>query len=101
MIRHLVFFKLAEEAEGNTKAENILLIKKKLEALKEVIPVIKKIAVFSNHPRASSENYDVVLDSEFDSLEDLKVYAEHPEHLKVGKFIAKVKIGRMAIDHEL
>ncbi|MEA5128628.1 MAG: Dabb family protein [Proteiniphilum sp.] len=100
MVKHLVFFQLAEEAEGNAKAENILLVKEKLEALKAVIPVIRKIVVFPNHPRASSENYDIVLDSEFDSLEDLKIYAEHPEHLKVGEFIAKVRIGRTAIDYE-
>ncbi|MDY9919562.1 Stress responsive A/B Barrel Domain [Proteiniphilum saccharofermentans] len=100
MIRHLVFFKLAEEAEGNAKAENILIVKEKLEALKAVIPVIRKIEVFSNHPLASSENYDIVLDSEFDSLEDLKTYAGHPEHLKVGEFIGKVRIGRAAIDYE-
>ncbi|RNC64379.1 Dabb family protein [Proteiniphilum sp. X52] len=100
MIKHLVFFKLAGEAEGNAKTENILLVKEKLEALKKVIPVIRKIEVFANHPQASSENYDVVLDSEFDSLEDLKMYAEHPAHMKVGEFIAKVGIGRAAIDYE-
>lgn len=101
MIKHLVFFKLAEDAEGNTKAENILIIKEKLEALKSVIPVIKKIEVSPNLLLASSENYDIVLDSEFDSLEDLKIYAEHPAHLKVAEFIGKVKIGRAAIDYEL
>lgn len=101
MIRHLVFFKLSEEVEGNSKVENIQIIKERLEALKEVIPVIRKIEVFSNHPQASAENYDIVLDSEFDSLEDLKSYAEHPEHLKVGEFIAKVRIGRAAIDYEI
>ncbi|MDR2815351.1 MAG: Dabb family protein [Proteiniphilum sp.] len=101
MVKHLVFFKLAEEAEGNTKAENILIVKEKLEALKQFIPVIRKIEVFLNHPHASSENYDIALDSEFDSLEDLKTYAVHPEHLKVGAFIAKVRIGRATIDYEL
>ncbi|MDR0422125.1 MAG: Dabb family protein [Proteiniphilum sp.] len=100
MIKHLVFFKLAEEAEGNVKAKNILLVKEKLEALKQVIPVIRKIEVLSNHPCASSDNYDIVLDSEFDSLEDLEVYSLHPEHQKVGEFIAKVRIGRAAIDYE-
>jgi hypothetical protein len=101
MVKHLVFFKLAEEAEGNGKEKNILLIKEKLEALKQAISVIRKIEVFSNHPCASSENYDIVLDSEFDSLEDLETYSLHPEHLKVTAFIAKVKIARAAIDYEL
>lgn len=100
MIKHLVFFKLSEEAEGNSKAENIQIIKERLEALKEVIPVIRKIEIFANHPQASSENYDIVLYSEFDSLEDVKIYAEHPEHVKVAAFIAKVRSGRAAIDYE-
>ena len=101
MIRHLVFFSLADEAEGNAKAENILLVKEKLEALKDIIPEIKKISVSANHPHAPSDNYDIVLDSEFNSLEDLKTYAVHPEHQKVAAFISKVKTGRAAIDYEI
>ncbi|MFV0364718.1 MAG: Dabb family protein [Suipraeoptans sp.] len=100
MIKHLVFFKLAEEAEGNTKAKNMFLVKEMLVSLREVIPVIRKIAVFGNHPRASFGNYDVVLDSEFDSLEDLEVYVAHPEHQKVVAFITKGKTGRAAMDYE-
>lgn len=100
MIKHLVFFQLAEEAGGNAKAENILLVKERLEALKEVIPVIRKIGVFANHPHASSGNYDVALDSEFDSLADLQVYIEHPAHQKVGEFIKSIRTGRAAIDYE-
>ena len=101
MIRHLVFFQLAEQAEGNSKKENILIIKEKLEALKEVISVIRKIEDLSNHPLASSENYDIVLDSEFDSLEDLEYYTIHPAHQEVTGFIAKVRVGRAAIDCEI
>ena len=101
MIRHLVLFKLADKAEGKSKAENALLIKKHLEALKDVIPVIRKMEVSVNHPDAPGGNHDVVLDSEFDTWEDLRAYAIHPEHLKVGEFIAKVRTGRAAIDHEI
>ena len=101
MIKHLVLFKLADEAEGKTKAENALLIKERLEALKDIIPVIGKIEVWVNHADAASDNYDVVLDSEFHSLEDLETYAVHPEHLKVGAFIAKVRTDRAAIDYQL
>ena len=100
MIKHLVLFKLADEAEENTKEKNALLIKEKLEALKNVIPVIRKIEVLINHTDASPDNYDVILDSEFDSLEDVKIYAVHPEHVKVGEFISKVRTARAAIDYE-
>lgn len=101
MIKHLVLFKLADEAEGYSKRENALLIKEKLEALKGAIPEIRKIEVLINHSDASQDNYDIVLDSEFDTFEDLNIYAVHPEHVKVGAFIAKVRTARAAIDYEL
>ncbi len=100
MIKHLVLFKLAEEAEGNSKAINSQIIKERLENLKDVIPQIRKIEVSINYTDASVSNYDIVLDSEFDSLEDLRYYSVHPEHIKVGEFIGKVKTDRAAIDYE-
>lgn len=101
MIKHLVLFKLADEAEGKSKRDNALIIKEQLESLRDVIPVIRKMEVSINHHDAPEGNYDVVLDSEFDTLEALNEYAMHPEHIKVGKFIAKVRTGRVAIDYEL
>lgn len=100
MIKHLVFFKLADEAQGNTKAQNAQLIKEQLEALKGVIPQIRAISVSVNHAEAPADNYDIVLDSEFDTLADVKAYAVHPEHVKVVQFIGKVKTERAAIDYE-
>lgn len=101
MIKHLVFFKLAEMAEGKTKAENALIIKEQLEALKPLIPEIVSIQVHVNHRRASPDNYDIVLNSEFRTLEDLKTYADHPEHLRVAEFVGKVRTARAAIDYEV
>lgn len=101
MIKHLVFFKLADKAEGKTKAENAVIIKNKLEALTAAIPEIQSLTVHINHPEASSENYDIVLDSEFKNLNDLKTYAEHPEHLKIAAFVGKVRTARAAIDYEI
>lgn len=100
MIKHLVLFKLADEAEGNTREQNALLIKQRLEALIDVIPVICKIEVLINHADASGGNFDIVLDSEFRTLEDVEIYAKHPEHLKVVEFISKVRTARAAIDYK-
>lgn len=100
MIKHIVLFKLAAEAEGNSKSHNAQIIKEQLEALKDKIEVIRKIEVSLNHAKASPDNYDLMLDSEFDSWEDLQHYIVHPEHQKVGKFILKVKEDRVAIDYE-
>jgi hypothetical protein len=93
-------FTLADTAEGKTKTENALIIKEKLEALKESIPVIRKMNVFVNGDNAPAGNHDIVLDSEFDTMDDVKAYAVHPEHVKVAEFIGKVRTGRAAIDYE-
>lgn len=100
MVRHIVLFKLADEAEGRSKAENALIIKERLEELKNTIPVIRKIEVKINLSEASADNHDVILESEFDTLEDVRTYAVHPEHIKLGEFIAKVRTSRAAIDYE-
>lgn len=100
MVKHIVLFKLADEAEGRSRTENALIIKEKLEALIEVIPVIRKIEVKLNLSEASDDNHDIILYSEFDSLDDVKTYAVHPEHLKIGAYISKVRTSRAAIDYE-
>lgn len=99
MIKHIVFFSLAENAEGKTKAENALKIKIELENLKNLIPEIKKIEVGINYPNAPKTDYDIALYSEFESFETLNSYQEHPDHLKVAAFIGKVKTARAAVDY--
>jgi len=101
MIKHIVFFGLAENAEGKTRAENASLIKSELENLIHLIPELKKIEVGINCPNAAKTNYDIALYSEFDSMEDLDIYQEHPEHKKVGAYIGKVKTSRAAVDYEV
>ena len=100
MIKHIVLFKLADEAEGNSRAVNAAIIKQRLEALKELIPEILKMEASINHADAPAGNHDIMLDSEFKNLEDLKTYISHPEHQKVGGFIVKVRTERAAIDYE-
>jgi len=92
-------FKLAEEAEGKPKAENALLIKEMLESLQQLIPVIRKIEVIVQLAESSSDHYDILLDSDFETPDDLKTYAVHPAHLEVGAFIAKVRTSRAVIDY--
>ncbi len=99
MIKHIVFFKLAENAEGKTKAENALYIKSELENLKNVIPQIRIIEVGINTPEAPISNYDIALVSEFDSMTDLDIYQEHPEHKRVAAFIGKVRTERACVDY--
>ena len=100
MIKHIVFFGLAENAEGKTKAENAEIIKFELENLVHFIPEIKKIEVGINAPNAPKTNFDIALYTEFESLRTLDIYQEHPEHKRVSAYIGKVKTSRAAVDYE-
>jgi len=93
-------FQLSDFAEGKTKKENATFIKSQLENLQHLIPELKKIEVGIQMEETASENFDLVLYSEFENVEDLKIYINHPEHKKVGAYIGKVKIGRVAVDYK-
>jgi hypothetical protein len=101
MIKHIVMFKLAEEAEGRSKAENALYIKSELENLKNIIPQIKMIKVGICTPEAPEGSYDVALVSEFENMEELNTYQIHPEHKRVAAFIGKVRTERACVDYEM
>ena len=100
MIKHVVLFKLAAFAEGNSKHENALYLKDKLENLESLIPELSKIEVVLNIPGVFDQNFDLMLIAEFENLQDLDVYINHPEHVKVGSFLSKVRTDRAAIDFE-
>lgn len=101
MIKHIVFFQLAEQAEGKTKAENAQIIKEGLENLINLVPELKKIEVGINLSEAPTSNYDIALYTEFETMKDLDTYTNHPEHQKVVSYIVKVKTGRVCVDYEV
>ena len=75
-------------------------VQEKLYALVPIIPEIKRLEIGSDvtHSEASM---DLVLLTEFDSVDDLKTYAEHPEHLLVSGYVRKVIDRRVVIDCEI
>ncbi|APC80079.1 Dabb family protein [Clostridium botulinum] len=99
MIKHIVMWRLKKFAEGKSKLENANIIKINLEDLKHRIDEVKLIEVGVNINN-SQQAYDVVLYSEFENLEDLNSYQNHPDHVKVGEFINKVKEDRIVTDYE-
>lgn len=100
MIRHIVMWKFKEVAEGCDRLENMETVRDRLYALLSIIPEIKKMEIGFDvkHTDASA---DLVLMTEFDSLDTLAIYAEHPDHLAVGAFVRKVTDTRTVIDFEI
>lgn len=99
MVRHIVMFKLTEFATPADKLAKMQEIKTGLEALIDKIDVLRLIRVdFNINPE---ETWDVILTTELDSLEDVKTYANHLEHVAVSKgIIGPVKADRACVDYE-
>ena len=100
MIRHVVMWKFKSRAEGKSKEENMASVKESLYALVPVISEIKKmeVGIDVKHTDASM---DLMLITEFDSLDTLAVYAVHPAHVKVAEYVRKVTESRVVLDHEI
>jgi hypothetical protein len=99
MIKHVVMWKLKDFAEGAKKNDNAQNIKLQLEGLKNKIKEVRSMEVGINL-NDSADSYDIALYAEFASLEDLKKYQHHPEHVKVGDFIIKLRLDRKVVDYQ-
>lgn len=100
MIKHIVMWDITENFEGRNKPELISELKRQLEALKNSIGEIKELEVGINLS-GSDASCDVVLYSEFESLDDLEKYRVHPEHVKIAGFVGKITTSRHVVDYEV
>lgn len=100
MIKHIVMWKIKDECDGMNKKEITNTISEKLASLKGKIKEIIDIEVGSGLTKGEM-NYDMGLIVTLNSLEDLPLYINHPEHLKVREFISKVRLARTTVDIEV
>lgn len=99
MIRHIVMWKLKDFGQTEIKALNAARLKDELYHLKNEIVQIKALKVGIN---LNPENeYDVVLECEFDNLTDLAIYQKHPAHLRVVDFLKTIRDLKAAVDYEI
>jgi hypothetical protein len=100
MIKHIVFWKLKETAEGRDKTANAHVIKEALEALQGKIPGLLKIEVGFNFVKADTSS-DIALYSELESAAALDAYQSHPAHQAVIPLIRALTSERRAVDYEI
>ncbi len=94
MVVHIVMFKFKDE---NIK-ENIEIVGRMLNDLLSSVPTLKSMEVgqnFTNSDRAM----DLSIITTFNSRDDLKAYAMHPEHLKVLEYIKQVVTESKVVDY--
>ncbi|MDO4506366.1 MAG: Dabb family protein [Spirochaetales bacterium] len=99
MIKHMIIWTLKEmSAEEKTKVKEG--IKSGLEGLKGVVPQIKDIKVIIDNLPTSTG--DLMLDSTFESAEDLAGYSKHPAHVAVAnEKVRPYTANRACLDFEI
>lgn len=98
MIKHIVMWRLSEQA-GN-KTENALQVRQLLESLNGKIPGLIRLEVGIDFSK-EEESSEVVLYSEFESREALAAYQRHPAHAVVLPFVKSVRAERRVVDYEV
>ena len=86
--------------KNENKESNMEHAREILFALKPVISELRRMEIGFDFSKTDM-SYDMMLLTEFDSVEDMKTYAVHPEHLKVSAFIRSVIESRVVLDCEI
>lgn len=97
MVKHIVLFKLKESLSTEEKQHVMNDFKAAIEALPATIPSTRKIFVGLNIN--SDEKWDICLESEFDTLDDVKAYAIHPAHVAAAGILKEAKQDRACTDY--
>ena len=101
MVKHIILWTLNPELSLEEKQAVMTGIKEGLESLVGKVPGLIDVKVTFNG-RLPSSTADLMLDCTLENEEALKVYAQHPEHLKVanGK-VRPYTVQRACLDFEI
>lgn len=97
MVTHIVMWNLKDEAEGGSREQNAAIMKERLEALGGKIPGLLSLKV---NRGVMPGGYDLCLLGQYESLDALKGYRDHPLHKEVQQFVHKVIAERVSCDFE-
>lgn len=100
MIKHIVFWNVKPEVNGETKEQMMLRIKEMLEALNGEIPGLLHAEVGINKNQKAGA-YDICLYSEFPDWDSLAFYQDHPKHVACKGYIGAVAENRAVCDYEV
>ncbi len=98
MLKHIVMWRLMENACGHTREENMDIIQKGLTALVGVVPNLLSLEM-GRDVIHSDMSYDMVLICTFPDEAAMLAYKVHPQHVKVASYIKEVRSERVVIDY--
>ncbi len=101
MVKHIILWALNPELSEDEKKNIKAGIKAGLEGLVGKVPGLLEVKV-NVDGRLDSSNCDVMLDSTLESVEALKGYAVHPEHVAVANTkVRPYTVQRTCLDFEV
>jgi hypothetical protein len=100
MIRHIVIWRLKEEAKRFGTIENLERIQRNLVAMRTALPGLLRLELGVNQAQEPDAG-DLLLFSEFESWEALRGYERHPLHDELRALIGPLRSERRVLDHEV
>ncbi len=96
-LRHIVMWTLKEEAEGQTKAQNMLKAREVLMSCSSLVPGIELFEVGLKSEGLDC-TCDVILNSVFKDEAALTAYQNHPDHIAIKPFMKAIVAQRQCMD---
>lgn len=95
MVKHVVMFKLNGDPETRRRVAKEFA--DALMALPEKIQYLRSMEVgLNSNP---DEDWDVVLTAIVGSMEEVSLYAKHPDHVAAAAIVAPHKAARACVDY--
>ena len=94
-----MMWKFKPQAQGRTREQNMEMMREKLLALPAKIDFIRSFEV-GRDVCHTEKSYDMCLVSEFDSVQKMLEYREHPDHVTVSQQMKELIESRAVIDYE-
>jgi hypothetical protein len=96
-LRHIVMWTLKEEAEGQTKTQNMLKAREVLMSCASLVPGIELFEVGLKTDGLDC-TCDVILNSVFKDEAALTTYQNHPDHIAIKPFMKAIVAQRQCMD---
>ena len=97
MLRHIVMWKLMDEALGADKAANLRQAEELLMSCAQIVPGIRTFEVALSMPGLACD-CDLVLHMLVDDAQVLAAYQNHPDHVAIKPFMKAVVQERRCMD---
>lgn len=98
MVKHIVLFRFRDNLSADVRTQAADSFRKGIMELKKSIPTIQNIEVGINMNH--NEQWDICLNGEFKTLQDVIEYGKNPLHINVANILKPLISERSCVDYE-